>query len=173
MPLPVNRYYLEADALVGLTSRFNREILSVSGLAQGTYTVSADEETLGVFSDTELTAGINLAAMEQNPNQKLSQSLFVDIEKIRSTMTAVRDVRIFRTWMESAGVDWNDKEAEKSFIEQKRRDPNPYIVGLADKYFQLLPQEYVLIEEAERLEKEIFLKNSPKGYNITIKYKKS
>jgi lysophospholipase L1-like esterase len=51
-----------ADQAAGLTRRLNQERLTVTGLADGSYTLTIDRARIGVFSAAQLAGGLNLGA---------------------------------------------------------------------------------------------------------------
>ena len=73
LPFPRLPEYEKVDgALFPLTERFNREMLTVTGLAPGRYDLCFDGECVGTFAADELARGVNVALLD-TPNQRLAQ----------------------------------------------------------------------------------------------------
>ena len=69
-------YKTAAKKYVDLTNELNREIIKVSGLEDGTYTVKFDGVEIGSFTNKELEAGVNIAILDKNPGQVQSQEVY-------------------------------------------------------------------------------------------------
>ena len=74
IPLANATWYKDADKLYPITEKLNQEIIKVTGLEEGTYTVKfVDEDlveyTLGSYTNTVLANGVNIAINDENPGQ--------------------------------------------------------------------------------------------------------
>jgi lysophospholipase L1-like esterase len=67
----------QSDALnwIPFTEEFNREMLQVSGLQPGVYTLQIDGHTIGKWSAGALAAGINLATQPETPQYRQATSI--------------------------------------------------------------------------------------------------
>lgn len=61
---------------VDITNTMNREIIKVTNLDDGEYTISFDGAAIGTFTDEQLAAGVNIAELENNPGQKQAKEVF-------------------------------------------------------------------------------------------------
>ena len=67
LPFPVAEEYLTALDLVPFTADLNREMLTVSHLPEGMWTLEIDGRKCGECSSADLSAGINLATHKETP----------------------------------------------------------------------------------------------------------
>ncbi len=70
---------------VDITNTMNKEIIKVTGLDAGTYTITMDGTVVGRFTADELAAGVNIAILENNPGQIQSKGLYDNYYKSRKT----------------------------------------------------------------------------------------
>ena len=89
LPMPVSENYLQAEKMMPVTERINREILVVHGLPQGQWTLLADGEPLADFTADELSAGVNLALLD-TPNQKIAREMERVALKLGKDMSTLR-----------------------------------------------------------------------------------
>ncbi len=74
IPLANGTWYKEADKLYPITEKLNQEIIKVTGLEEGTYTIKFTDEagtvyTLGSYTSANLAKGVNIAINDENPGQ--------------------------------------------------------------------------------------------------------
>jgi len=116
-------YVFSENYGVDITNTMNKEIIRVTGLADGDYTISMDGTAIGTFSAEELAAGVNIAILEKNPGQIQSKGLYDNYYKQRKTAeNNLRDVfneelRMRNVNQRYNSVDHND-ESYKSYTTQ-------------------------------------------------------
>jgi hypothetical protein len=82
LPMPVTSAYHTADAkYVPLTDELNREIIKVSGLDDGTYTVKMDGKLLGEYTNAQLEEGVNIAILDNNAGQLQAKVVYDILDK--------------------------------------------------------------------------------------------
>jgi hypothetical protein len=95
LPMPVDASYQTADgryANVDFTEKMNREIIKISNLASGSYTVTFGQTVVGTFTDAELAQGVNIAALNTNPGQIQAQGVLdLNIQKYNA-VTSLRNL---------------------------------------------------------------------------------
>ena len=77
---------------VDITNNMNKEIIKVTNLDEGTYTVSMDSVEIGTFTNKELAVGVNIAALGKNPAQIQAKEAFSYKEIRRSTENNYRSI---------------------------------------------------------------------------------
>lgn len=70
LPCPVEKNAAPALGYVPFADELNREILAITGLASGSYTLSIDATPIGTWTETEFAQGINLASISNTPQAK-------------------------------------------------------------------------------------------------------
>lgn len=93
LPFPVSDEYRTAEAFYPVTETFNRETIAVDGLAAGEWELRMDDRPVGVFSASELAAGVNIATLD-TPNQRLAQAAFVKATRLNEIYVTFRDMRL-------------------------------------------------------------------------------
>lgn len=78
VPMPVCDSYQNAEQVFGLpvTEEINNEIIQVKGLEDKLYTLTMDEAVLGTYTAAQLAAGVNIAALAENPAQVRAQQAY-------------------------------------------------------------------------------------------------
>lgn len=83
IPMPVNSEYKYAEETLGLdvTGDLNKEIIKVTGLADGSYTITMDGTALSrTYTAAELAEGVNIATDANNPGQIAAMTAYESIE---------------------------------------------------------------------------------------------
>lgn len=163
LPLPVPAEAKNALTLVPFTQDFNRQMLQVSSLPAGTYTLSIDGQFISNFSSDELSKGVNLALLENTPQYRQSIRVLGEAIKFRNAQRRMRDIKFteFRYFPESL---WNgDTNAIKKFIDnyltfQKTANNPRYEIfeKLFNDYLQLKPQQSVLQQQIDTLPTSVY-----------------
>jgi lysophospholipase L1-like esterase len=93
IPLPINDNYIKllTYKTLDLNAR-NREIIKVTGLEEGEYSIRFDGKVVTNASAQQLSEGIDISALTTNPSQKTSAEIF---EFLRSKETNVASDRAF------------------------------------------------------------------------------
>ena len=68
--------YLKNDCGIDITNQMNREVIKVTNLSDGTYSVKMDGQEIGRYTASDLSSGINIAELEKNPGQIQSAKVF-------------------------------------------------------------------------------------------------
>jgi len=119
LPLPVNDSYNKIINTFGynITEKLNNEIIKVSGLADGEYTVTFDGEyVLGTYSAEELSNGINIAVSLNNPAQTAVNEAFELIKKKDKDQYSLGQLARHKSTLLSNNVDLNDDTAVKACL---------------------------------------------------------
>lgn len=101
LPFPVDPAAKPALTLLPIEKDLNQEILSVRGLAAGSYELKIDGAVVGRHSARELERGINLALNEATPQFKQAQAVArINAQRRDAEAQACRLVNT-RRWMQS------------------------------------------------------------------------
>lgn len=77
---------------VDITNNMNREIIKVTNLDEGTYTISMDGVAVGTFTSEELAAGVNIAELANNPGQIQAKNAFAFKDTRLNTENSYRGI---------------------------------------------------------------------------------
>lgn len=94
LPMPFDERWDPASVtLERLGARFNRQTLTVRGLDAGRYALRSDGADVGVFTEEDLAAGIDVAALEAFPTTRRSREV-LDLLRARKAAEGQESVRI-------------------------------------------------------------------------------
>lgn len=147
LALCLSPQFADVEKVYPFSEKFNREMLSVKSLSEGTYKVSADGKVLGSFTADELAKGIDLARLD-TPNRKRAENALKTALQIYSCNNELRyleqcrqiafkskfytgtpDPKNFNAvhdallkWRDSFGPDWRYRKYYGSVIASYRKN---------------------------------------------------
>lgn len=178
LPYPVPIVASEALELVPFLAEMNREMLTVKGLAEGTYVVVIDGEPVLATSARELATGINLATCNRTPMYRQAKAVS-DLNDQRHAIPAsrLRTLAAQRHFMgRDKNLDTSDFEAMKAALEARveelQKSNNPlygYMKGQAATYIKYKPLEQELLAELAKITEELWQLNQPRPHRFVIR----
>ena len=171
LPLPVTTDYTRAETVVDLTQAFNRELITVHGLAPGYYQLRMHGEDLGSYSAEAFAKGVNIAVHPASPQQKQSLQLAELMDqrakveaKIRSLRQCdARQAELFLQGKRDAVFAWMEAELEKA-----RADNNQHLIKRYETYLIDFNKESLYARQRLDLEQQIYTRNQPGEYQIVL-----
>ncbi len=86
--------YEDVEKYLDLTGELNQETIKVTGLAAGEYTISLDGTPLkATYTNADLAAGVNIAILDENPNQIRAQEAWQYLIKKNSQEDKLRAIQ--------------------------------------------------------------------------------
>jgi lysophospholipase L1-like esterase len=164
LPLPSDRPYQKADAVIGLTAALNQELIAVRGLKPGRYAVSMNTRPLGEFTAEQLAEGVNIATLTGNPGQQTAQKVQALVNERRSYEQRIRQLRqldagdLVRLAGEQRDVVLDEFRQRR---EKARAEGNERFVQRWTTYFEDLPQEPEFRRRIEEIDQQIYTNNRP------------
>jgi hypothetical protein len=149
---------------------FNKEMLTITGLKEGNYSVLIDGEEIGTWDAATLKAGINLAALHNTPEYRQAQSIMEmneerwDIERrLRMYAFISYDLLLQKKMLHA------DNAAAMDTVLKSAKN-NPFIRGNLDAYSkaQFPNVRAAWAKEEEALVDEIYASNKPQVHKISI-----
>ena len=98
IPFPIGKNEQPALEWVPFQDEFNREILKVTGLARGEYSLSIDGKPVRRFKFDELAAGANLALEPNTPQSVQSAKVLGLMEAWHQQIQELRTIGSFEFW---------------------------------------------------------------------------
>ena len=86
-------YVYVKDFGIDITNTMNKEMIKVSNLDEGVYSVKMDGVEVGQFSADELSSGVNIAELENNPGQLQSKTVYDIAAQLRSYESTHRAIK--------------------------------------------------------------------------------
>lgn len=162
LPYPVGDDAKPALAWIPFTEELNRELLAVSGLAEGAYMLSIDGEPVRTCSAAELAAGVNLA-LEDTPQARQAARVLALVKKRRaleaSGLRGVVQVEhaVFKNMAQPMTFEEARPTVEKK-LEAVRAGNDArkvYYAGIYERYLQMTPRTEETVRQLARLGEEI------------------
>lgn len=172
LPWPVDSDYLAVDKIHPLTSRLNLEMLRVTGLAPGRYTLSADGRELGSFTGEELAKGVNLALLD-TPSARRAKRAAQIAGQYRAVDQKLRNIVYGNILVQRQKGSIENPAAAVATLEKwlEASKSNPawqYYSSVVRDYKENRPKEEELKAEAEKLYRELYQAACPEPYIIKI-----
>lgn len=173
LPYPVTGYYKAIDGKIfPVTDTLNREMLTVSGLADGNYQLKAAGKTIGTFSAGQLEKGVNLALLN-TPSQKISNQAASVNGKRHRVVQALRgimqtDIIVMREKGDPADVQSAIATAEK-WLEKNAKSPAvKYYTYVINRYKKEKPHEADFRKQLPELTAQLYQTAKPQAYELAV-----
>ncbi len=168
LPYPVDASAKPMLDLLPIETDLNREVLSVSGLAEGSYELKIDGASVGRYSAVELAKGINLGFNEATPQYKQSQAVAKINEQRREAEVQARSLLNTRRWMQSHyKINVEDPAAVQAHYDSFK-DKTEYSAAMALNYIKRWPTYNSLLEKAAQHEKALLASRTPVAHAYAV-----
>ncbi len=165
VPLAYNDRYQSAEKFVpDFTDTLNNEIISVKNLDEGSYDVALDGNKIGTYSAAELSHGINIATLSQNPNQAKAMENYKLLADKSAQTAKLRAIAL----AESAGAAPDDYSTEDRLEKFKARFAKHVYKGYILQYPDSKPRENDIKRNVEELREEAKQAVQPTKYIISV-----
>lgn len=161
----------QADALkvIPFTEEMNRELLTVSGLANGNYSVSIDGKTIGQWTNEQLHDGINLALLNTPQIEQAMSVLWLNEERMALESKLRQYYWLQFNYLKDIGLEFNDNKAAMDSVAS--RSTRDWFVGSKKDNYRA--SRYAAVraawqKEMDVLTEEIYRINQPKKHTIKI-----
>lgn len=139
LPYPIDPAAKEMLELLPIEADLNQELLSVAGLAEGTYELRIDGTAIGQYPAKELANGINLAFNEATPQFKQAREVAQHNAKRRSAEAEAASLLNTRRWMVYRyKIDVEDPAAVQAHYDHFE-DKKEYSAAMALRYINKWP----------------------------------
>jgi len=164
----------EGIALVPFTAELNQEILKVTGLSAGLYTLKIDDTVVGDYTAENFSAGVNLALNPKTPQYQQAEVLCRLNEERHKLLGYLRTLPFLRHTLYGGKIDPNNRDAIDQFLkdEYEKRKPGDYTRHVIEVY---LMNVYGQLDDVTRRHEELIQKmeqgKHPRthGYNVLPK----
>jgi len=161
LPFPVDPGAKSVLSLLPIEKELNQEILSVTGLAAGTYELKIDGTTVGRYSAEEFARGINLAFNEATPQFKQAQIVAKHNALRRDAEAQACRLMNTRRWMQSHyKINPDDPVAVQAHYDNFK-DKTQYSAVMALTYIKKWSQYGDLRKQVAALENEALASRKP------------
>jgi len=176
LPFPVPNTAEAALKLVPFQDELNQELLKVTGLAPGMYTLAIDGQDIGRYDAAGLAAGVNLALNPKTPQYQHA----LQVSQINATRHTLESGRlrtiaaIHHSLLGSGKVDVNDAQAVDAALEKgletKKSSPQyEYYKGQVAAYRKYKPAYAATVSEVQQARKDLYQAAQPKAHHFVIR----
>lgn len=177
LPFPVPAGAQGAMKLTPFQQDLNEELLKVTGLKDGRYTLSIDGQAVGQYDAAELASGVNLAANTKTPQYQ--QALAVAALNTKRHMlesVRLRGIAATQAFLYASGK-MNDPQAVSQIVLKgsgwkpgtSEEAPSDRVNNIFDAYRKYKPVEQDLIREVEQARVDMYKAAQPKSHRFLLK----
>ena len=149
LPYPIDPAAKEMLALLPIEADLNQELLSVAGLADGSYELRIDGTAVGQHSAKELASGINLALNQATPQFLQAQQVVKHNAQRRSAESEAASLLNTRRWMiYHYKIDVEDPAAVQAHYDHFE-DKKEYSAAMARRYMEKWPNYEEIRKQVE------------------------
>lgn len=173
LPLPATDDYLKADKLVSLTESFNNEIITVSNLPNGNYTILINNKELGTYSSNSLSKGVNIALSTNNPNQIISKDIYNYILAQKNISEIIlRNIAEIEINLKKSGISLNDQAGITNKINKWKNGSDNWMKNLAITYETQKPNQQQIVNSIKNyVDRAYNSSNNTVHHSVVIKAK--
>lgn len=148
---------------VDFTEKMNREIIKVTGLSEGTYEIAFDGNIVTTATAEELSKGINIATLAENPGQIRAKAIIDAYMQNYWTQTKVRRCEVLTRKVKQAGMYGATHEELTAWV----KSTYPGSAGW-ESYLTLYQDADKYNAEWNFLDRYAYKTAQPVTYNVTI-----
>lgn len=173
LPFAVNEDISEALELVPFQSLYNKELLKISGLSPGRYSLLIDNEVIACYDASQMADGVNLSENKSTPQYKQAIEVTDICKEYHKLMGQLRSISFIKYKMlqnyEGDGTQASIREYLDAHVEsQKGKSWYGYNKKCVADYYLNLPLEDKLWEQLEALRNQIYTSNKPQWHNYKL-----
>ncbi len=166
LPFPVEKAARNLDGYMKFAQNFNREILKISGLQSGEYSLEIDGKKVGAYSAKQLADGVNLATNTNTPQYKQAEGVYKKCVEFRTKAANFRGIIMVessrRNTMDKLDID--GKVAYVKTLFDKTPQSNAFMYKTYKYYVENKKQEAERAAELPLLNAEIYKAAQPKTH---------
>lgn len=173
LPFPIMESAKAALDLVNFQPDLNKQTIKISNLAEAEYWFIIDNDTVGKFSNAQLSKGLNLSDYSNTPQYKQAEQLMdiawekhkLESQKLRNIALVDFTVLKNKKFQNMTEIQhFLDAELEKI----KEKPYYPWLKTKYKEYLKLKPEEASIKKQVKQLQKEIYKYNKPKKHRYII-----
>jgi lysophospholipase L1-like esterase len=180
LPFPMPADTIAALDIVPIEKELNKEILQVTELDPGSYTLTIDNKVIGSFKDSELEKGINLAYNKNTPQYIQAQEIARLSGEKRNIEFKLRTESMLKVLLNQHGIkfDGNNRSDVYAMFEREEvkklfAPGGKFSFGGASRYWKRYQAEKQSLHNAEKEIKNIisvlYEINTPREHQYEIK----
>ncbi len=168
LPYPIDPAAKGMLELLPIEEDLNQELLSVTGLADGTYEIRIDGTAVGQHTAKELAGGINLAFNENTPQFKQAREVAKHNAQRKGAESEAASLLNTRRWMAFYyKIDVADPAAVQAHYDHFE-DKKEYNAGMALRYINKWPQYEEILKQVDVHWKAALASRQPIGHSYEI-----
>lgn len=176
LPFPVPAGAEGALKLVPFQEEMNQEVLKVTGLGAGTYTLSIDGQDVGQYDAAGLAAGVNLSTNTKTPQyQQALEVSQINAKRHSVENSCLRTLAAIRFSLQNRGMtDLSDEAAVDRALDEmvearKNSSMYGYVRGLVANYRKYKPSAEASVEEVKQARADMDRAAQPKPHHFLLR----
>lgn len=162
------------DAFFPFTDELNADILRITGLEKGEYSLAIDDMPIATLTADELARGVNLSRHHDTPQYKQAEAVLREFEKLwklESKQRAVTYVECLKPDLISKTNNLEETKANlEAFREKQKSGPNySFFTNIFRSYVDAQESSPPLGEQSEAILRDISRRNKPAPHTYTIR----
>lgn len=174
LPFPITDDIQKALGIVPFNADYNQELIKIKHLDSGKYWLIVEQDTIDYFTYKQLSVGINLSNYSNSP--QFRQAMTVQKLSWERHQLVSSKLRLLALFDYSDLINCNDstsveviKDLLAKRVESVKGKPwYNYFKTSAEQYLETRPQKTQILQEVDRLQKEIYLTNIPKTHHYQL-----
>lgn len=174
LPFPVSNEAKPALEMIPFTEHFNKELLQVEEIPDGTYQLFIDNNEIGTFSSLQLVEGINIALFENTPQYQQAMKimcLFDEYRKVQAQLRNIANVEIYHLpdSMKNASVNRREQYLN-SYLEKRYNGTNAYEYhkGVFRSYISNVQIQAEIEKKLPELIETVYQSNAPVSHKFRL-----
>ncbi|WP_417739313.1 SGNH/GDSL hydrolase family protein [Rosistilla oblonga] len=168
LPFPINAGPMELLDLLPIGDDLAQQILSVTGLSEGTYELRIDGAAVGQYQAADLASGLNLAFNKATPQYKQARRVAELNSQRRNAEATACSLLNTRRWMQSYyKVDVDDPKAVQAHYDHFE-DKKQYSAVMARRYMEEWPKYSEFRKRAAELQQAAEASREPVAHAFEL-----
>ncbi len=169
LPFPVDKQCLKMLKYINFQKEFNREMLTVTNLSEGKYSLKIDGVKVGEYTNKELSSGINLAENDATPQYKQAEKIANLCKKFRNDASEYRSFFMIELFNRKDMDSIKTVDEKIAYVQSKiEKQKSKWIAGNMKFYVKNKKRQQEMFENLKKLNAEIYQKNKPVQHKFEI-----
>lgn len=171
LPFAVDRDSEFADKYVKFLDAYNKQIVKVAGLSEGSYELLIDGKKVGEYSASALASGVDLGNNKSTPQYAQSLRVSSAANEFRRTFGTLREINATEMWQGLDDIASPEEQIAKveSLLKGNFKYKHPYIIKCAKDYKNTKPKQAEMLAKTREQLAKIYKEAQPKPHKYEIR----
>lgn len=171
LPFAVDKDSEFADKYVKFLDAYNKQIVKVAGLPDGSYELLIDGKKVGEYSASALASGVDLGNNKNTPQHAQSLRVSSAASEFRRTFGILREINATEMWQGLDDIASPEEQIAKveSLLKGNFKYKHPYIIKCAKEYKNTKPKQAEMLAKTREQLAKIYKEAQPKPHKYEIR----